>query len=258
MATTQHYFWAGGHLLLLVSAFRYFLATITFRSASVTWYKASLLGALISYAIVCYKSLKPVQVNVAWIKRALLEENVQYFIMAFFWWSSKPVTLALLPYAIFSLFHWLTFTRTTLLPQLLPSGPPINGSSSPQPHPIAKKLQSWVKDNYDGAMRIAAYVELLILLRVVLGLLFLQNSFMAPIIYAHFLRQRYYYSAFTREAVANTTYHIEVYLNKPGTPPIAFKVWTGGKQLVSKWAGGILVANQEGPAAAAAAAGGRR
>ncbi|KAM6497929.1 Uncharacterized protein family UPF0121 [Amanita muscaria] len=249
MATTQHYFWAGGHLLLLASAFRYFLAAFTFRSASDTWYKASLLGALISYAIVCYKSLKPFQVSVAWLKRALLEENVQYFVMAFFWWSSKPVTLALLPYAIFSLFHWLTFTRTTLLPQILPSGPPVNGSGAPQPHPIAKKLQSWVKDNYDGAMRIAAYVELLILLRVVLGLLFLQNSFMAPIIYAHFLRQRYYNSAFTREAVANTTYHIEVYLGKPGTPPVLLKVWDGGKRLVSKWGGTILVANQEGPAA---------
>jgi len=53
--------------------------------------------------------------------------------------------VALLPYTIFSLFHALTFTRTTVIPQFLPPGPPATAGGPPQAHPVAKKLQAWVK-----------------------------------------------------------------------------------------------------------------
>jgi len=59
--------------------------------------------------------------------------------------TSRSATVALLPYAIFSLFHALTFTRTTLMPQFLPPGQPATAGGAPQPHPLAKKLQAWVK-----------------------------------------------------------------------------------------------------------------
>ena len=59
--------------------------------------------------------------------------------------SSKVATVTLLPYMIFSLFHALTFTRTTLLPRFLPPGPPSTANGAPGPHPYAKKLQVWVK-----------------------------------------------------------------------------------------------------------------
>ena len=53
--------------------------------------------------------------------------------------------VALLPYTIFSLFHALTFVRTTVIPQFLPPGPPSTAGGPPQAHPVAKKLQVWVK-----------------------------------------------------------------------------------------------------------------
>lgn len=53
--------------------------------------------------------------------------------------------VALLPYTIFSLFHALTFTRTTIIPHILPPGPPATAGGPPQAHPAAKKLQAWVK-----------------------------------------------------------------------------------------------------------------
>ncbi|KAF8640783.1 hypothetical protein AX17_000432 [Amanita inopinata Kibby_2008] len=246
MATTQHYLWASGHFLLLVSAFRYFLASVTFRTASAWWYKASFFGALISYAIVCHKSLGTPQPNLTWIRRAMLDENVQYFILAMFWYSSKPITVALLPYAIFSLFHALTFTRTTLMPQFLPPGPPTSAGGPPQPHPLARKLQIWVKKNYDSAMRLVAYTELVILVRVVLGAITLQNSFISPLMYAHFLRQRYYHSAFTRDAFGVAVGKIEGYVNQPTTPPMVVQIWGKGKMLVSRFAGSSLAPNSAG------------
>jgi len=114
-------------------------------------------------------------------------------------------------------------------------------------------------------MRFVAYAELVILLRVTLGLIFLQNSFMAPIIYAHFLRQRYYHSLFTREAVAAAVYQIDAYTRKPGIPPVVGRLWGDGKYVISRWAGGTIVPNDAGPQAgpqagaqAGARAGGRR
>jgi len=249
MATTQHYLWASGHFLLLVSSLRYFIAWVTFKSISAWWYKASFTGALISYAIVCQKSLGTPQPNVAFLRKAMLDENVQYFLLALFWWTSKPITIALLPYAIFSLFHALTFTRTTLMPQFLAQGPPATAGGPPTPHKLAKKLQVWVKSNYDTAMRAVAYVELIIFVRVLLGAITLQNSLISPLIYAHFLRQRYYQSAFTRDALAVTNGRIETIVRKPGNPPMVVMVWDKLKMLLGRWAGSALEAQ---PAAGAA------
>jgi len=236
MATTQHYLWAGGHFLLLLSALRYLLAYGMLKTVSPWWYKASFLGALVSYAIVCYKSLGPPQPNGAYIKKASVDENVQYLLLAFFWWSSKPVPVALFPFFIFSLFHALTFTRTSLMPRFLPPAPPATAGGSPQPHPLARRLQTWVKNNYDSAMRIVAYSELVIFVRVLFGaILFRKNSLLAPLVYAHFLRQRYYQSAFTRGAVAAAETHISDLVHRVDKPAVD-EVWSKAKELIGRWA----------------------
>ncbi|KAF7320241.1 hypothetical protein MKEN_00808600 [Mycena kentingensis (nom. inval.)] len=247
MATSQHYLWASGHFLLLVASLRYFLASLLWRTISAWWYKASFTGALVSYAIVCQKSLGAPQPTPAFIKRAILDENVQYFLLAFFWWSSRPIAIALLPYAIFSLFHALTFTRTTLMPQILPPGPPATAGGPPTPHPLAKKLQVWVKANYDSAMKIVAYTELVICARVVLGTFVFQNSVLAPIIFVHFLRQRYYQSAFTREAIGVATKRIDDAIRKPGNPPMVVTVWDKAQMVVGRWVGTTLTPTEPAP-----------
>lgn len=107
--------------------------------------------------------------------------------------------------------------------------------------------------NYDGAMKVVAYTELVIFVRVVLGAVTFQNSLLSPIIYAHFLRQRYYQSAFTREAIAATTKRIDAFVRKPGNPPMAVQVWDKIQMLGERWVGNALAPNQAPPAAAGAA-----
>ncbi|KAG7450268.1 uncharacterized protein BT62DRAFT_927584 [Guyanagaster necrorhizus] len=246
MAATQHYLWASGHFILLLSALRYFIAWITFKSVSSWWYKTSYTGALVSYAIVCQKALGTPQPNLAYVRRAMMDENVQYLLLAFFWWSSKPIAITLLPFSIFSLFHALTFTRTTLMAQFLPPGPPATSGGPLTPHPYAKKLQVWVKNNYDSAMRAVAYTELLILVRVVLGALVFQNSLLSPVVYVHFLRQRYYQSAFTRDAFAATDARINALLAQQNNPTLA-NIWSQARRLIARWGGSNIT-----PAAAPA------
>jgi len=252
MATTQHYLWASGHFILLLSALRYFFAyATTLKAVSPVWYKACYTGALLSYAIVCQKSLGVPQPTLAYLRKAILDENIQYFLLAFYWWTSKPIAITLIPYMIFSLFHALTFTRTTLMPQFLPPGPPAQADGPPTPHPFAKQLQNWVKANYDHAMYAVAYAELIIFVRILLGAILLQNSLISPIIFAHFLRQRWYQSAFTRQAVSATVAKIEATIARQGNPTLT-NVWGQGKALVARWGGGSLAPAQAAQGAPAA------
>ncbi|KZS93254.1 hypothetical protein SISNIDRAFT_454405 [Sistotremastrum niveocremeum HHB9708] len=251
MASTQHYVWAAGHFILFTCSLRYLLAWATFKSAAyIWWYKTAFLGALVSYVIVVQKALGTPQPNGAYFKRALADENTQYLLLAFFWWISKPIPLALGPFAIFSLFHTLTFFRSTILPLVFPPPPAPAGTPPPQSS-YSKVIQTWVKSNYDPAMKAVAYIELLLLARVVLGALFLQNSFSAPIVYVHFVRQRYYNSTFTRDAIAHVTHVIDGHAAKEGLPPLVPKTWDTFKAVVGKWSGTVLTSQPN-------AAGGRQ
>jgi hypothetical protein len=94
--------------------------------------------------------------------------------------------------------------------------------------------------NYDGAMRVTALAELVILLRVTLGALTLQNSLLAPIVYAHFVRQRYYHSPFTREALVKVNGLIDGYISNPSFPPVVKQVWLSFKKALGAWAGSTI------------------
>jgi len=106
--------------------------------------------------------------------------------------------------------------------------------------------------NYDGAMRIVAFTEIIILVRVILGALVFQNSFLTPLIFAHFMRMRYFQSQFTKDAVHRAAFVIDGYVKRPGMPPFALQGWLMLQTAVGKWTGARL------PAATPAAAAGAR
>ena len=99
--------------------------------------------------------------------------------------------------------------------------------------------------NYDPAMRVVAFAELFIFLRVAIGALLFRNSLMAPLIYAHFLRQRYFQSAFTREAVGYADGRISTTLDNPAVPPVAKTVWGKAREVTIKWGGSVIEPRRE-------------
>lgn len=105
--------------------------------------------------------------------------------------------------------------------------------------------------NYDTAMKLVAFIELAIMFRITLGALTWQNSLLAPLVYAHFLRQRYYQSAFTRTAVSVVYGYLDGYIRRPGVPPVVLNIWEKFILVVSRWAGSTLAPQQ--PAAGARA-----
>jgi hypothetical protein len=57
---------------------------------------AAYCGALLSYSIVVYKSLGVPSLNniTPYMQRALMDDNVQYALLAMYWAISKPVYCA--------------------------------------------------------------------------------------------------------------------------------------------------------------------
>lgn len=94
-------------------------------------------------------------------------------------------------------------------------------------------------------MKFVAMVELIIFVRVLVGAVTFQNSLLSPVIYAHFLRQRYYQSQFSREAIVKVSTEVEKFVRRPGNPPIVVKVWENGQMLVQRWAGVALARAQQ-------------
>lgn len=59
--------------------------TVLFRSIPVVIYKLLYTATLLSYCIVCYKAYGVPQFNTAFVRKAFVDENVQYALLAIWW-----------------------------------------------------------------------------------------------------------------------------------------------------------------------------
>ncbi|BGP18843.1 hypothetical protein JCM10213_003498 [Rhodosporidiobolus nylandii] len=258
-----HYAWAAGHGLVLLGSLHTLLGMITFSARYKSYYLAY-AGALVSWGIVVYKSLGVPQPSKAWVQRALLDENVQYLLLALYWFLSKPIYLTLLPFATFSLFHTLTFLRTSVLPKV-PAAPAGAKKDAPAAVPqsggakLSKGIQVWVKAHYEQAMLFVAFVEVIVVFgRLLLGAITFQNSLLAPLFFAHFLRLRYYLSPPTRQAFGYVNAQIDArVLANPSIPAGAKKAVKIGREMIARYSESIISVQPAGGAGAAGAAGGR-
>lgn len=83
------------------------LQTLLFRGTPALIYRASYTGALLSYSIVVFKSLGVPQANANWLRRAFVDENVQYAVLALYWWISKPVASEFIACFELGLYDWV-------------------------------------------------------------------------------------------------------------------------------------------------------
>lgn len=211
LAQTLQFGWFVGHFTLLLTTFRYALAAIKFstntRVASAC-YRLGFLSAAVTYGIVVYKAYRPRVRNgqlpggQAGVMKVLADENVQYLFMALIWLYSKPIFYALLPFAVYSTFHFLTYLRTNILPTILPppASPTSPGGSKPQ-SALSESIAKFVKNNYDYSMHLVANLELFLWARIFCGAIIFRNSWILLAIYTIFLRTRYSQSPFVRDAL---------------------------------------------------------
>ncbi|GAB7349021.1 hypothetical protein MBLNU459_g7994t1 [Dothideomycetes sp. NU459] len=234
LAQTLQFAWFVGHVTLLLCAVRYSLSYITFNYAS-KWarfsYRTAFVAAAATYGIVVFKSFrararsgKP-QSNAIAIAG---DENVQYLAMALIWLFFRQTPLAILPFAVYSIFHVATYTRSNLLPTLQPQpqAAATPAGQKPKQSALADAIGNFVKNYYDASMTLVAILEIVLWFRLLgSGLLFQKGSWILLTIYTVFLRARFHQSTFVQQAINQLTARGDAIANRQDMPPAVRQAW---------------------------------
>ncbi|KAI9788058.1 MAG: hypothetical protein M1816_007270 [Peltula sp. TS41687] len=237
LARTLQFAWFAGHLTLLFAAVRYGLSYVTVNWSSAmarVMYRTSFLSAAVTYGIVVYKGYRartragqkpqtPIQM--------LSDENVQYLAMALIWLFSRQIPVAIASFAIYSVFHVATYTRSNLVPLIQPppqgsAAPGASPSSKPPQSGIAETLGRFVKEYYEPSMKIVAGVEIVTWFRLLLSFLtFSRGAIFLFLAYTAFLRARYAQSPHVQNTIHQLTARIDATVANQGTPPVVRQAW---------------------------------
>ncbi|KAF2634546.1 hypothetical protein P280DRAFT_411512 [Massarina eburnea CBS 473.64] len=233
LAQTLQFAWFAGHVSLLLTTLRYGLSYITFNTAS-RWaafsYRVAFLSACSTYGIVVYKAYRArARSGKQGSPLTLLtDENVQYLIMALVWLFSRQIPAAVLPFAVYSVFHVATYVRSNLLPTIQPQP-----AGAPKASGTSDLIGKFVKEYYDGSMTLVALLEIFLWFRVLgSALLFQRGSWILLSVYTVFFRARAAQSSFVQGAITQLTARVDAQLANQSTPPAARQGWNTFKNVV--------------------------
>ncbi|KAF2201973.1 hypothetical protein GQ43DRAFT_14535 [Delitschia confertaspora ATCC 74209] len=258
LAQTLQFAWFCGHVALLFSTVRYSLSYITFNSTSrwaTFFYRLAFISASVTYGIVVYKAyrarMRQGKQNGAF--SLLTDENVQYLVMALVWLFSRQVPLAILPFAVYSVFHVATYTRQNLLPTLQPQQPAASPSAKPKPSALSETIGKFVKEYYDGSMTLVAILEIALWFRVFgSALLFQKGSWILLGVYTVFFRARAAQSSFVQNAITQLVARVDAQVGAQGIPPAAKQGWEAFKNIIRQAADATDIRKYVGGAPAGA------
>lgn len=219
-----------GHVLTLWGIFFF---TLTFIKSGSRfhrfWYQLALFGIIESFGILLYQLIakKALKVN-----QILKDDNTQYFLLGSVFLLFRPyVLIPLLPFALFSLFHVLAYTKGFLLP--------IFGMSDSG---ISKQIENFITKNNTKSIQLASLIEIYSFLWLTLRvILFRRRSLFPWVFYAVFLKVRYEKSVFTRNYFKTIELQLDDLVNKINNPA-AKDVWIKVKGVIRN-AGGIYLVN---------------
>lgn len=168
--------------------------------------------------------------------------------MAMIWLFSRQIPLAILPFAVYSIFHVATYTRANLLPTLQPPQQSSQPGAKPQSSALSDTIGRFVKDYYDSSMTLVAILEIALWFRLMgSAMLFQRGSWILFAIYTVFFRARYSQSSFVQGAVGQLTARADATLANQNTSPAVRNAWDTLKGVVrqvadatdvNKYAGG--------------------
>lgn len=146
--------------------------------------------------------------------------------MALVWLYSKQIPIAIAPFAVYSIFHVATYTRSNLLPVLQPQPAATTPGAKPPTSALADTIGRFVKQYYDSSMTLVAVLEILLFLRLFgSAILFTKGSWVLLAIYSAFIRVRHSQSPFVQGAVTQLTARIDAALANQNTPPAVRNIW---------------------------------
>jgi hypothetical protein len=155
--------------------------------------------------------------------------------MALVWLFSRQIPLAVLPFAVYSVFHVATYVRSNLLPTIQPPPAATAPGAKPKASAASETIGKFVKEYYDGSMTLVAILEIALWFRILgSALIFQKGSWILIVIYTVFFRARAAQSTFVQGAISQLTARIDAQLANQSTPPVARQVWTTFKNVIGQ------------------------
>jgi hypothetical protein len=157
--------------------------------------------------------------------------------MALVWLFSRQIPMAVLPFAVYSVFHVATYVRSNLLPTIQPqqSAGASPAGSKPKPSAASDMIGKFVKEYYDGSMTLVAILEIALWFRVFgSALLFQKGSWILLVVYTVFFRARVSQSTFVQGAISQLTSRVDAQLANQSTPPAARQGWQTFKNIIKQ------------------------
>lgn len=153
--------------------------------------------------------------------------------MALVWLFSRQIPLAILPFAVYSIFHVATYTRSNILPTIQPQ--PAAASGQKQTSALADTIGNFVKNYYDSSMTLVAILEIALWFRLLgSAILFQKGSWILIVIYTVFLRARFHQSTFVQQAVNHLTARGDAIANRQDLPPAVRQGWATVKGAIKQ------------------------
>ena len=154
--------------------------------------------------------------------------------MALTWLFGRQYALALLPFAVYSVFHVATYTRGILLPTLQPP-PPAPAGQKPKASALSDSIGRFVKNYYDLSMTVVAGLEIALWFRILISaFLFQKGSWILLVVYTVFLRARISQSTFVQGAIKNMGARGDAVAQRQDVPPAARGAWEQVKNVAAK------------------------
>lgn len=146
--------------------------------------------------------------------------------MALVWLFSKQIPLAILPFAVYSLFHVATYTRANILPVISPAADGASAAGKTSQSGLSDSIGRFVKEYYDASMTIVALLEIVIWFRLLGSVLLWQSgSFVLIAVYTVFLRVRHSQNSFVQSAFSQITARADGLVANQSTPPAARNIY---------------------------------
>jgi hypothetical protein len=115
LAKSPQFFWALGHFVTLINTVLYIL------NYNSSYYYTALIGTLVSYGLVLYRTYAASIQTPGVAQKMAADDNFSYAFLSLSWYSSPTVlSVAIVPFATYSLFHVCQYTKSEVLPKLFP------------------------------------------------------------------------------------------------------------------------------------------
>lgn len=208
LVKTLQFAWFGGHCLVLFTSLLYFLAARKNIKTHDALYRIFYTCVLETFSIIVYQQhFKGRNVN---INRFITDDNFIYALITLFWLLTPRFTFTMIPFIIFSLFHFLTYIHSVLLPTIF---------HFEEKDPYVQLISEFVRNNRDQSLVWSSNSEIFCFIIVTLrAISWKQRSWTTFIVYGLFIKLRYEKSKYMRNCIRKWEVRVDGLVSHPSVP----------------------------------------